>query len=302
MAQNGGPTNAAAAAVPNTAPSFDYQGFAQAIAPMNPMGSLEMLGKLRKEKPQPIKMSEGDTLFDAETYKQLASVPKSVKPVDLPNAVQEYQFAAGQGYKGTFNDWVKEKARAGASSTSISYGSLTPVQLPDGSLGFAQASNRGGAQVVPGMRPPPTEKPEKPMTEAQAKAATFKSQMEAAERELTGNPIDLSKLSSQFDVAVASTVANIAASPAAQRARQAQEQWAEAFLRFKTGAASTEAEVKRNVKTFFPQQGDSPEVIAQKKRMRTQAVKDLDLVASGKPAGSTNQQRLRFDAEGNPIP
>jgi hypothetical protein len=200
--------------------------------------------------------------------------------------VQEYQFAVGQGYKGTFNDWIKEKARAGAATNSVTFGGLTPVQLPDGSMGFAQASNRGGAQVVPGMRPPPVEKPEKPMTEAQAKAATFKSQMEAAERELSGNPIDPTKLSSQVDIAIASTGGNILSSPAAQRARQAQEQWAESFLRFKTGAASTEAEVKRNVKTFFPQQGDSKEVIEQKRRMRQQAVADLDMVASGKPAGS----------------
>lgn len=120
MAQNGGPTNAAAAAVPNTAPGFDYQGFAQAIAPMNPMGSLDMLDRIRTKAPQPIKMGEGETLLDPTTYKPLASIPKQVKPADLPNAVQEYQFASGQGYKGTFNDWIKEKARAGASSTSVS--------------------------------------------------------------------------------------------------------------------------------------------------------------------------------------
>jgi hypothetical protein len=79
-------------------------------------------------------------------------------------------------------------------------------------------------------------------------------------------------------------------------------------LRFKTGAASTEAEVKRNVRTFFPQQGDSKEVIEQKRRMRQQAVADLDMVASGKSAGavaapaSGNQPNvLRFDAQGNPI-
>jgi hypothetical protein len=186
--------------------------------------------------------------------------------------------------------------------------------LPDGSIGYAQPPNRAGAapqmMVGPDGKPmvKPNEAKDKPMTEAQAKAATFKSQMEAAERELAGNPIDQTKLSSQIDVAVASSGANILSSPAAQRARQSQEQWAEAFLRFKTGAASTEAEVRRNVRTFFPQQGDSKEVIEQKRRMRQQAVADLDMVASGKSAGavaapaSGNQPNvLRFDAQGNPI-
>jgi hypothetical protein len=61
----------------------------------------------------------------------------------------------------------------------------------------------------------------------------------------------------------------------AQRAKQAQSQWAESFLRFKTGAASTPAEVASNIATFFPQLGDKPETIAQKKRMRERAENDI---------------------------
>lgn len=126
-------------------------------------------------------------------------------------------------------------------------------------------------------------KADKPLTEAQAKAATFKSQMEAAEREIDGIALDPTKYLNQVDVALASSAGNILASPEAQRMRQAQEQWAEAFLRFKTGAAATEAEVKRNVKTYFPQQGDKPDVVEQKKRQRAQAVSDLTAAATGRP-------------------
>lgn len=262
---------------------FDMGGYVNALAGMDPLQALQLRRSLQTQAPQPIKLGEGDQLLDPTTYKPVASNPKAVKPADLPNAVQEYQFASSQGYKGTFNDWVKEKAKAGASSTSVSYGGVTAgVDPVTGQPVFFQASNKGGApSIVQGVAPP---KSDKPLTEAQAKAATFKSQMEAAERELAGNPIDPTKLSSQIDVAVASTGANILSSPAAQRARQAQEQWAESFLRFKTGAASTEAEVRRNVKTFFPQQGDSKAVIDQKARMRQQAVEDLGFAATGKPA------------------
>lgn len=294
LTQGGGPTVANAQAAQTMPGGFDQQGFINELTSKYPLVGLEMQQRFAKQAPQPIKLGKGDRLFDPQSYRQLAENPDDPKAPTLPNAVQEYQFAQSQGYSGSFNDWVKEKARAGAASNSVvNYGSPVPIMLPDGSVGYAQPPNRAGAppQVMagPGGKPlvkPPEQKAEKPMTEAQAKAATFKAQMEAAERELSSTPIDPTKLMSQLDIALASTGANIVSSPAAQRARQAQEQWAEAFLRFKTGAASTEAEVKRNVRTFFPQQGDSKEVIAQKSRMRQQAVEDLDLVASGKPPGS----------------
>jgi hypothetical protein len=128
--------------------------------------------------------------------------------------------------------------------------------------------------------------PGKPMTEAQAKASTYMSQMRAAERELASVGLNQGKLTNQLDVAVASSPFNMLASQKAQRVRQSQEQWSEAFLRFKTGAATTEAEVARNVKTFFPQQGDSAAVIAQKNRMREQAISDVGFTATGRQGES----------------
>jgi hypothetical protein len=119
MAQNGGPTIAAANAVDSTPPGFDYKGYAGALAGIDPVASLNMQQMMRKDGLQPIKLGEGDQLLDPTTYKPVASNPKPIKPAELPNAVQEYQFAASQGYKGTFNDWVKEKARAGASSVTV---------------------------------------------------------------------------------------------------------------------------------------------------------------------------------------
>lgn len=122
----------------------------------------------------------------------------------------------------------------------------------------------------------------KPLTEAQAKASAFASQMEAAEREAAGVKLDRGRFMNQVDVAMAGSGLNMLASSEAQQARQAQEQWAEAYLRFKTGAAATEGEVVRNIRTFFPQQGDSKEVIAQKSRMRQQAVSDVKFTAVGR--------------------
>ncbi len=153
----------------------------------------------------------------------------------------------------------------------------------------------------------------KGLTESQAKATAFLGQMRATSETLKQIAPDQSNWWEQANVGMASTPgANIFASDKGQQIRQAQEQWAEAFLRFKTGAAATEAEVKRNVRTYFPQFGDRPEVIEQKARMREQAEADIALVA-GKGADKAsvvpsiaNRQagvtRISGDDEYNKLP
>jgi hypothetical protein len=81
---------------------------------------------------------------------------------------------------------------------------------------------------------------------------------------------------SQAQVELAGTPLRALANPLAQRAQQSQAQWAESYLRYKTGAAATEGEVKRNINTFFPKIGETdPKVIEQKARMRKQAEEDV---------------------------
>jgi len=127
----------------------------------------------------------------------------------------------------------------------------------------------------------------KPLTESQAKATAFQSQMIGAEnniKQLESKGFNPASLQSQAALKVAGSPLNIAASPETQQYKQAQEQWAEAYLRFKTGAAATEGEVQRNIKTFFPQFGDKPAQIAQKADARRQAEQDIGF-AAGMGAG-----------------
>lgn len=127
----------------------------------------------------------------------------------------------------------------------------------------------------------------KPLTESQAKATAFQSQMIGAEnniKQLESKGFNPTSLQTQAALKVAGGPLNIAASPETQQYKQAQEQWSEAYLRFKTGAAATESEVQRNIKTFFPQFGDKPEQIAQKARARAQAEQDIGF-AAGMGAG-----------------
>ena len=122
-------------------------------------------------------------------------------------------------------------------------------------------------------------KAEKAATESQAKAATFFSQMTNASdelRKLQQEGFDPSNPLSQTAVSLAGTPLRGVAGQQAQRARQIQEQWAESFLRIKTGAAATKDEVRKNIETFFPRFGETdPQIIAQKERARAQAEQDV---------------------------
>lgn len=163
------------------------------------------------------------------------------------------------------------------------YGSPVAGIGPDGNPVFFQPSKGGGApSIVPGVAPPP--KPAQPPTEAEAKAAFYASNMRSASAQydsLVDQGFDPTNPANQVGTAIAGGMTNPLAPKLAQQARQSQNQWAEQMLRMQTGAAATEDETKRTVRTYFPQVGDSPEVVAQKRAMRQQAEQGV-FAASGR--------------------
>lgn len=203
-----------------------------------------------------------------------------------PSAVQEYQFALGQGYKGSFADWKKSQKSEGV---TVNYGAPVAGVDAQGNPVFFQPSKAGGApQIVPNVAPL---REEKPPTESQAKAAAFGSQMQSASQEfdqIQKEGFSPGATASQAQVELAGTPLRALADPLAQRAQQSQAQWAEAYLRYKTGAAATEGEVARNINTFFPKIGETnPKVIEQKARMRKQA--EQDVMKSAKQPSNVKQ-------------
>jgi len=122
----------------------------------------------------------------------------------------------------------------------------------------------------------------KPLNESQGKAAVFHSQMVGANNELNNvyakgfNP---NNPAAQAQTSMAGGIFNFVTPAAAQQAKQAQNQWTEAYLRFKTGAGTNAHEIEANRKTYFPDVGDSPAVIQQKARMREQAQNDIAIAA-----------------------
>lgn len=265
---------------------FDYQGYATALAQVDPMQALQLQGALRKETPAPVNVSAGSSLVDPRTGRVLYTSPTTGAPTELSRLLGEMnQLPVGDPRRKMFMDAIT-KQTTHSPQVQVSYGSPVPVDLGNGQTGYVQPANKPGQapQIMADPRTgqpmlKPADKKDKDLTEAQAKATTFLGQMRSATKELEAAGGDRSSLLTQANVLGAGTMANTLVTPEAQRINQAQEQWAEAFLRFKTGAASTEQEVRRNVQTFFPRVGDSQDVIAQKQRARMQAEKDMEIAA-----------------------
>lgn len=164
---------------------------------------------------------------------------------------------------------------------------------PNGPVWITPPGAGGGGAVPvtgPDGQPIPAKKREQALTETQSRGTLFLGQMRAAEEAIKAleGKIDPASLAGQANIAMANKGStssfgaplNMLASKEAQQYNQAQEQWSEAFLRIKTGAASTKDEVIRNIRTFFPQPGDSAEVVAQKNHARAVATKQMEILAN----------------------
>jgi hypothetical protein len=119
-------------------------------------------------------------------------------------------------------------------------------------------------------------------TESQAKAGLYRSQMVSATNALNNlyeKGFDPSSPVAQVQTGLAGGLFNVAASPEARQAKQAQNQWTEAYLRFKTGAGTNASEIELNRKTYFPTNMDDADTIKLKADMRAQAERDMAIAA-----------------------
>lgn len=177
-----------------------------------------------------------------------------------PESVTEYNIAKADGFKGTFNDFKNQ---------------LTPYQKAELGLSGARLNleqQKAAFEMQNG----------KPLNESQGKAAVFHSQMVGANNELNNvyaSGFNPNKPQAQITTNMAGGMLNFLTPASSQQAKQAQNQWTEAYLRFKTGAGTNAHEIEANRKTYFPDVGDNPAVIQQKARMREQAQNDIAIAA-----------------------
>jgi hypothetical protein len=145
---------------------------------------------------------------------------------------------------------------------------------PDGSILFTEGETT------------PTEKPK---TEGQSSAASYLQRLVGAEElfgkfALEGNTtIPLTKLPSIGT----SIESNILSGPE-QQLIQAQRDWVRAKLRKESGAVISPEEEADERRTYFPQPGDTPDTIEQKRQSRLAAQRQLEIQAGdGEPAKPT---------------
>lgn len=118
---------------------------------------------------------------------------------------------------------------------------------------------------------------DKPLTEGQSKAALFGSRMTNADKivsTLAQEGVNVSTPGSRTGFGVGA-VLNMGASPQQQQLDQAKRDFINATLRRESGAAIAESEFDNAEKQYFPQMGDSPQVIAQKAQNRATAIRGM---------------------------
>jgi hypothetical protein len=149
-------------------------------------------------------------------------------------------------------------------------------------------------------------------TEGQLNAAGYASRMMEAEKIIGELPAAAQRVGPLTAMAGAIPLVGGVAersmmTPQQQQVRQAQEDWVRSKLRKESGAVIGDEEMSREIKTYFPQIGDSPQVIAQKTRarqiainaMQTSAGPAMSQVMAPPPATkapvATGQKRYRFE-------
>lgn len=139
----------------------------------------------------------------------------------------------------------------------------------------------------------------KPLTEFQGKAALFGSRAAAAsdliDKVGAGEAGAAKTLQYWQDVPLAGRAANVMASPQAQSLAQAQRDFVNAVMRLESGATISPSEFANASQQYFPQPGDSPQVIAQKKNNREMAIEGLSKLAG--PSGSEFVKTQRSAAQ-----
>ena len=208
---------------------------------------------------------------------------------------QEFEQAKADGFKGSFMDYKNQITPYQQAELSLRGAELNKGQVVETPQGVMLINPRTGA-TTPVMANGQPVLGKGNQTESQAKAAVFRSQMVGASNELNdvyAKGFNPNSPTAQVATNLAGGVFNAVTPAAAQQAKQAQNQWTEAYLRFKTGAGTNAHEVEANRKTYFPEFGDKPEQIAQKARMRQQAEHDIAMAAG--PMGA------QMGAQPNPV-
>lgn len=196
---------------------------------------------------------------------------------------------------------LNEAKRIGISQQQLQEGRVQLVQDAEGNVALVNKTTGLGSPVLNQETGRPLMMP-KPLTEGQGRAGLFGTRASAADKILRGLEENISttglavKRAAEdipFVGGAASALGNVLLSPDQQKVEQGQRDFINAVLRQESGAVISPSEFSNAQKQYFPQPGDSKQVIEQKRRNRETAIAGLKLMAG--PAGKnidTGQSKM----------
>jgi hypothetical protein len=210
------------------------------------------------------------------------------KPTELK---QNYQDWLDSGGKGTLLDYQRY-----AANLKTEHPSFSTVETPQGI--FTMNSRTG--QLNPAMMNGQQLVGKNPLNETQAKASLYQGTMLNSTKEmqqLEKSGFNPTTFKNQATLSMGSTATGNAMMPEnAQRYKQASDAFANAYIRFQSGAGINQDEIQRNLKNMMPSLGDKQGQIEQKQRAREEAIRLM-----GNVAGSGNQLLTQNQMPTNPV-
>jgi len=257
-------------------------------------------GKPEKAKWRQVQTPDGGTMLyneDDPTQNQMLVQGQPVRPA-TEEELQRFGIAPGQGVKMTVKDGpvaVGTPARPQAQTFERADGTKeTRVLNPrSGQWETPELGGESATSPQAAGNPYATGK----FNNEQGKAAGFSDRMLGSEQTLRG----LEGINSGFGGGLAGTVSgwtpNGMKSADRQRFEQAKRDFVNAQLRRESGAAISQKEFDNADAQYFPQPGDSADVIAQKRTNRQRAVE-----AMAREGGPSYRPHSVFDGSGALVP
>jgi hypothetical protein len=290
----GGPTEANAAMIPKMPGGFDAAGYQQALLGAGDMeGAAQVSGFLPK-KPEPFTLGEGQVRYD-ERGRPIARGGE--KQSDIERMAAALYPPGSVEYKRFMQNYLTKQSTH-QPQVNVSYGApMAAVNPATGKVELVRPDNKGGMTFT-GVKPAPTDRDIRP-TDGQSNAALYASRMQEADKLIN----DLEGKYNRYQLAarqtagqgVVGTVANSMVSSEVQKVDQAQRNFINAVLRRESGAVIADPEFKNAAIQYFPQPGDSIEVVRQKAANRRTAIEGIK--AAGAPAYAAREQGQAPEAE-----
>lgn len=288
----------------NAQPGFDLAGLSGRLlaTPGGFAQGLNLQQSLKKDT-SPVKVSANERLMVPDGKGGFREAVGAVSDgAKTPASVQEYLFAVGQGYRGTYENWDTERRKAGAVSVNQFGSPVAGVDPKTKEPVFFQTDKTGRMQVVPGVRPKAAAEDQPNESERTAgfllqRLRDSKRQLEAAIKEVpsAAGP-GLAQEMARKTPGIGEVVANSMTGQARQRVEAAQLDILDAALTLGTGAAYTKEQLLGYRKSYFPQLEDDLET----KKDKAARLNNL-LRAAEVKAGRSAKDRAQATQEGDPL-